>query len=137
MGTCLSLAGLLDVWNLSHEWVVALSAISVLTFIGSIIALPRLLASLPEDYFTTTQRPKSSWVRNAFGVVLVTVGIAMLVLPGQGVLTILAGSVLLDFPGKSRLERRLFAKPRVLDAINRIRRRRGRAPLEMPPAQPG
>jgi hypothetical protein len=71
-------------------------------------------------------------LKNLFGGVLVLAGVAMLVLPGQGILTILVGLMFLDFPGKFALERRLARQPPVLRAINWIRARGGRKPLEMP-----
>ena len=58
------------------------------------------------------------------------IGVLMLVLPGQGVLTILIGLTLLDFPGKRRFVRRLLMRPRVFRVINRLRRRFGRPPLK-------
>lgn len=57
----------------------------------------------------------------------------MLVLPGQGLVTILAGLLLLDFPGKFKLERALVRQPAVMNALNWIRVRRGRPPLQVPP----
>lgn len=121
-----------NVWSLSQELVVALTVLSVVTFLACLFALPRLFASLPEDYFTSGSRPKRSWWRNLLGVVLLAAGVAMLVLPGQGVLTILGGIVLLDFRGKAELERRILGRPKVLRAINRLRERRGRPPLQAP-----
>lgn len=120
------------VWSLSQEWIVALSLLSVATFIVSLLALPRLFASLPEDYFSSGRPPRRSWLLNVLGAVLLAAGVAMLVLPGQGVLTILAGIVLVDFPGKASLERRILGRPKVLHAINKIRGRRGRPPLHAP-----
>jgi hypothetical protein len=49
--------------------------------------------------------------------------------PGQGVLTILLGVMLLDFPGKRGLELKLVSRPKVLNTINRIRHRFDRPPL--------
>ena len=49
--------------------------------------------------------------------------------PGQGMLTILIGLMLLDVPGKRRLERRIVGRRRILQAINRLRKRFGRPPL--------
>jgi len=56
-------------------------------------------------------------------------GIAMLVLPGQGILAILGGIELMDFPGKYRLERWIVSRPAVLRSVNWLRRRMGRPPL--------
>jgi hypothetical protein len=61
----------------------------------------------------------------------------MLLLPGQGLLTILMGLALTNFPGKYDLERRIVSRPAVSTALNRIRRAGSRPPLEMPaPAAP-
>jgi hypothetical protein len=107
--------------------------------------LPFLLARIPEDYFADPKRhagglktlhPVLYWglrvIKNLVGWVLVLAGILMLVLPGQGILTIIVGLVLSDFPGKFALERRLASNERILGAINWIRRRSGHRPL-LPP----
>ncbi|MBA3256811.1 MAG: hypothetical protein H0T64_09210 [Pyrinomonadaceae bacterium] len=63
--------------------------------------------------------------KNLLGVVLVVVGILLSLpgVPGQGILTILLGVMLLDFPGKPRLEHWLVSRPKILQAINRLRHR--------------
>jgi len=61
--------------------------------------------------------------------VLLAAGIAMLVLPGQGILTMLIGISLVDFPGKRQLERKLIGQPAVLNTINKVREKFGRPPL--------
>jgi hypothetical protein len=73
-------------------------------------------------------------LRNAVGVVLVAVGAALSVpgVPGQGVLTILVGLFLVDFPRRQRLERALARRPGVLPALNRLRARFGHPPLRPP-----
>jgi len=55
----------------------------------------------------------------------------MLVLPGQGLLTILLGVTLVNFPGKYALERRIVSRPSVANTLNRIREAVGRNPLEL------
>ena len=67
--------------------------------------------------------------KNALGVVFVLAGVAMILLPGQGVLTILLGIMLTEFPGKYRFERWLVRRRAVLGAINWLRERAGRPPL--------
>lgn len=71
--------------------------------------------------------------RNLAGAVLVVLGAIMAVpgVPGQGLLTMLIGISLLSFPGKRRLERRLVRLPALLRAINRLRARFARPPLEL------
>jgi hypothetical protein len=65
------------------------------------------------------------------GAFLVLLGIVLSLpgVPGQGVLTILLGVMLLDFPGKRGLELKLVSRPKVLNTINRIRHRFDRPPL--------
>ena len=70
-------------------------------------------------------------VRNVLGWMFVLAGIAMLVLPGQGLLSIIAGLVLIDFPGKRRFERRLLASHVVRDAMNWLRRQGRPAALRL------
>jgi len=115
---------------------------SVALAVLSLLALPFLLARIPADYFHGRRRQPAPlggarWfgrlLKNVLGGVLLLVGIAMLVLPGQGILTILAALVFLDFPGKRRLEQRLVARPRVLKTINHLRARIGHPPLELDP----
>lgn len=119
-----------------------LGAASLVLLVASAALLPLLVARLPTDYFSATARSANrerhpllrlggSILRNLLGTVLLLAGIAMLVLPGQGLLTILAAVVVLDFPGKKALERRLVGYPPLLAAANRMRRWRGRPPFEM------
>jgi hypothetical protein len=65
---------------------------------------------------------------NLLGVVLVLLGVAMLVLPGQGLLTLLVGLLLVDFPGKHQLAVRLLSRPKVLSVVNKLRAHKGAAP---------
>ena len=126
-------------WFMEH-WVL-LAIFSVVSFIASIVGCAILLASLSPDYFKTKERIRRiknpvfriclSSVKNIFGGLLVVVGILLSVpgIPGQGVLTILTGLIISDFPGKRRLERRLIRLPAILSAANQIRSRFKRPPL--------
>jgi putative transmembrane protein PGPGW len=104
-----------------------------------------IVIRLPRDYFTAERkiaaatwhrhpllRPFAFVVKNLTGVVLLSAGVVMLVTPGQGVLTILVGLSLIDFPGKRRLERWLATRPPVWRAINWLRHRAGRDALQHP-----
>jgi hypothetical protein len=70
-------------------------------------------------------------LKNLLGAFLVLFGVVMSLpgVPGQGVLTILLGVMLLDFPGKRQLELKLVSRPKVLRTVNGIRRRFDRPPL--------
>lgn len=123
------------------EDVAVLALVSIVTFLVGVALVPLWLTRIPADYYVRPERPplpaSASRVavlvlRNAAGALLVVLGILMLVLPGQGVLTILLGFSLLSFPGRRRLELRILGRARVLGAVNALRRRAGRAPLEIP-----
>ena len=130
---------------LQHPVLLAiLAAVSVATFVASLLGVPFVLARLPADYFSRKEkkalgfepsnRPLGTLLavgKNALGALLVTLGVLMLVLPGQGILTVLVGLLLLDFPGKQRLERRLVGTPRVLRVVNALRKRWNRPPLKL------
>ena len=126
-------------WLRDPVFVVAISLGFAILGLVSLIALPFLLARIPTDYFVTppapTRRGSARWLgriaKNLLGGILLLFGIAMLVLPGQGVLTILAALILLDFPGKRRLERWFVLKPRLLGALNSLRARAGRPPIHV------
>ena len=69
-------------------------------------------------------------VKNLAGTLLVVAGLVMLVTPGQGLLALFVGVMLLDVPGKRTLEREILYRPSVLRVINRIRTKAGRPPLD-------
>ena len=122
-----------------------LAVISVVMFVATLLLIPVLVARIPVDYFVGQQRhdtgvrsrhPLLYWLglvgRNILAVVFVLAGIAMLVLPGQGILSILIGVSMSTFPGKFALERWLVSLPKVLDGINWLREKSGK-PALLPP----
>lgn len=126
-------------------WLAAIAAVVLL--IGFVV-LPVIVLQLPPDYFVRDRRvpvrrvrrhPLLWWMvavlKNILGLVLVAAGVAMLVLPGQGLLTILMGLGLMNFPGKFALERWTFGQPAVAASLNRLRSAAGRPPLELPPEE--
>jgi len=136
----------LQSWLQAHGGVVTvLVGVSIATAIVSVLALPLVLAGLPADYFATKKRtptplgrrhPTLRWTvrvaKSVAGFILILCGLALLVLPGQGLLMVLAGLVLAEFPGKRRLERTLARRDRVLRAMNWVRRKAGCEPFVPP-----
>lgn len=132
------------------EWISAhrsllegLAAGSLVLLVVTLVVMPIVIIKLPEDYFIRDRRESVRrsgrslvWagvvlVKNAIGIVLILSGLAMLVLPGQGVLTILFGVALTNFPGKYRLERKIVNSPSVRSALDRVRSAAGRPPLRL------
>ena len=134
-------ASLLTWGQMNQGLLFALGAASILMFVGTLVAVPIVICRLPRDIYVRRRRSRIRprgvatvffLVRNVLGVAIVASGILMLVLPGQGLLTIVIGIALLDFPGKQGLERRLIGHPRVIDAMNALRERFDRPPLDPP-----
>lgn len=139
----------------SPRLLLVLGILSAVTFVASVVGVPFFLTRLPGDYFSGRERAvlglpprrRPPWrialvvLRNLLGFTLMVLGLLMLVLPGQGLLTLVVGLLLADFPGKRRLERWFIGRPSVLRAINSLRRRTGRVPLTareswLPPKPP-
>ena len=129
---------------LSKEFLTAIALGSGVAFVIGAIAVPWIVVKLPKDAFSNVKR--HNWLdhqpaafriplrllKNVLALALVVVGIAMLVLPGQGVLAILLGVMLGDFPGKLRLQQWILAKPKVLNSLNWLRRKFNKPPLDRP-----
>jgi hypothetical protein len=124
-----------------HVW--AVTASSIVLFVFGLAAAALLAVSMPEDYFADTSPPPAAGrggatvsmikhvAKNIVGLVVLASGIVMLVVPGPGLVFIVLGLSLIDFPGKRQLERRLVSNPHVLARINRMRARFGRPPLKI------
>ena len=104
-----------------------------------------ILVKLPADHFSKKRKTKF-WAgprpaihaakvigKNIAGVLLVALGIVLSLpgVPGQGLLTVLLGIMLLDFPGRHRLEQKLLSKPSIVNTINRLRKRFDKQPLQV------
>jgi hypothetical protein len=119
--------------------------IFVASFLINLGIVSFILVKLPADHFSNSAKTKF-WAgrnpalrviaiigKNIGGVLLVVLGIVLSLpgVPGQGLLTILLGIMLLDFPGKHRLEQKLLSRPSIVNAINGLRGRFGKPPLEL------
>lgn len=139
-------------WHIISKWFVLLSELiashwvfvgifSGISLILSIVGCAALITYLPADYFTVTKQGQHiknpilrilvALVKNLVGVILIILGILLSVpgVPGQGLLTVLTGLVISDFPGKKRLARRIIGMQTVYSAANKIRGRFKRPPL--------
>ena len=123
-----------------------LGSLSILILITSVFMMVLIISFLPEDYFKSENRNLISNVQNSrypllkflvlitknfFGILLLLSGILMLVLPGQGILTIITGLVFMDYPGKYKFERKLLRQKGVINSINWIRSRLRKPPLKV------
>jgi len=118
-------------------------------FLGSLLisfgAIALVMVKIPPHYFSSTHErdflPDSPWLvrwgavilKNIAGVILIILGIILSLpgVPGQGILTILLGIIFLDIPGKRPFEARIIKRPAVLAAINKLRAKYDKPPLEL------
>ena len=126
-------------------WQKALFGVGVflVTFSFNLAIVTFLLARMPADYFHPAydrsfmpgRRGAMRWAgvigKNLLGVLLVALGLLLSLpgVPGQGLLTILLGVVLLDIPGVNALEHKLIRRHMVISAINGLRARFDKPPL--------
>jgi hypothetical protein len=126
-----------------------IGSLSLLVLVVSAIAVPLVIRRMPYDYFLEDsegaeeireQHPALRLtfliLKNLIGGILVLGGILMLLTPGQGILTIVIGLMLMDFPGKRRFEIWLISLGPINRGIQWIRERAGKRPLELPATEP-
>jgi hypothetical protein len=115
----------------------------LVTFSISLAIVSVIMVKIPADYFKKnrsrkvlpTYNPAVRFLavlgKNVLGILLVVLGIILSLpgVPGQGILTILLGIMLLDFPGKRGLEHKLVSRPQVLKTINKLRQKFGKPKL--------
>ena len=132
--------------SMNSDLLFLLGSLSIFILIISVFMMVLIISFLPEDYFKSENRNLISSVQNSrypllkllvlitknfFGILLLLSGILMLVLPGQGILTIITGLVFMDYPGKYKFERKLLRQKGVINSINWIRSRLSKPPLKI------
>ena len=136
-------------WLPLPEWLWPLLEVLAITSIAMIVIgiflVPVFVARIPARYYVdppghepgpgrprTPRRLALHILRNALGWLLVVAGVAMLALPGQGLLCLIAGLWLVDFPRKRKLEIWLVRRGPVLVSMNWMRKKAGKEPLQLP-----
>ena len=117
---------------------------SLFIFFFSILAINFVIKIIPVDYFDSTKRELSPFktsnsiiwliffiIKNIMGYLLILGGILMLVLPGQGLLTILLGLIFSDYPGKYKLEKKLITIKPLYRYINWVRKKSDIEPIKL------
>ena len=135
-----------DLWaSLTVGKVMWGAGLFLVSLVISFAAIGIVMIKIPPHYFSSRHEsdflPDSPWLvrwgaviaKNIAGVILIVFGILLSLpgIPGQGILTILLGLMFLDIPGKRPLETKIIKQPTVLSAINRLRARYDKLPLEL------
>jgi len=133
----------LQEWAQGHGYVLVILSISSLAmFLGTLAVIPLVVARIPTTYFLRrTRRPEYHHplfrllylvTKNLIGIIFFLTGFIMLFIPGQGLITMLAGIILMNFPKKRALALRIIRQREVLRAVTWMRTRSGRPPLLLP-----
>ncbi len=136
------LNSLLEIFEAYRSLIIWFGSISLFIFLFSLLTIKWLVALIPEDYFINKRVSKIRsinpllWyifliIKNIIGYSLILGGIMMLVLPGQGIFTIIIGLMLSNYPGKYSIERRFIAIPSILKSINWLRRKSNKPPINL------
>ncbi len=113
---------------------------SILLLLLTLLATPFLLARMPDNYFVQTPNDKPrtpirmliATIRTVLGVLLIITGILMFVTPGPGLVALVMGVSLCEFPGKHRLLQRLVSQPSVFSTLNWLRAKVDKPPFLLP-----
>lgn len=128
-----------QIYEFAGDYIIVITLVSIITFFASLILIPVLIIKIPEDYFIRCKKEfiKSYFkhpilrmivhiIKNFLGGVFILTGFAMLFIPGQGLLTMLIGSTLMDLPHKKDLEYKIIRRPHIYKAINLLRHKAGK-----------
>ncbi len=135
------LNNLLEYTNTYKNFIFWISLVSLTIFIISILSIRWLVLLIPENYFKEKKNSifkeeyffywiAFKFIKNSLGYLLIIGGILMLVLPGQGILTIFIGMILSDYPGKYHIEKKIIQSSIILRTINSIRKKSGKKSLK-------
>lgn len=122
-----------------------IALVSLIVWLVYAVVMFIAVARMSPDHFVSPAGSSDTWlgrhplarrlgrlVKNGAGGVLLLIGVAMLALPGPGLLTVLVALSLLDFPGKRKLVLRIVRERHVRRSFDWIRRRARRPPLVLP-----
>lgn len=129
--------------NLSWKEILLGVALFLISLVLSFSAIVLVVVKIPANYFSSHYQrdflPDSPFfvrwgaviLKNLLGIFLILIGIVLSLpgVPGQGLLTILLGLIMLDIPGKRPIEARIISRPTIQNAINKIRARFNKPPL--------
>ncbi len=132
-------------FGFTYKQIAVLAGVFLLSTLVSFAVVVTYLLAISDDHFIASDRgmrrrlqsrfSQIAWaiLKNLLGVALVVIGLVLALpgVPGQGLLTILVGLLMLDIPGKRRLELAIVRRGPVLRTINKLRARFKRPPLRL------
>ncbi len=132
----------LQTWLSGHALLLSiLASVSATLLVVTIVAAPWAVSRLPSNYLLQRLERNSKqgiWYsltsvsRALLGFLVTLLGLVMLITPGPGVIMLLLGISIAEFPGKNRLLIYLATRPNVLSSLNWMRKRHGKPPFIHP-----
>ena len=125
-------------FNAYKQIFIVLSTLSIIALILSPLIINLILIRLPQDYFIKAKddlKPTNyilQFIKNLFGTILIIIGLAMFVLPGQGLITFIIGMSLVRFPGKRKLQMKIVKNHSVQKSLNWFRFKSKKTPFIFP-----
>ncbi len=131
----------MDFLNQYQDIIIGIGIISSLSFVLSLLIIPIAVCRLDSSFFLHIHDPKVSkdehplvfillkTFRYSVGGILLLAGILMLFLPGQGILTMILGASLLDFPGKKPAIDSVLRRQSVQKSLNWLREKGNKPPF--------
>jgi len=130
----------LEIYTQFEDYIILIATISALIFVASLIFTPFLVSKIPQDYFTNPKYHQldiehfghviAVVARSILGFLLILLGLVMLFTPGQGILAIIVGLFLMEFPGKKRLEHKIIKNEITFKSLNWMREKFNKPPFE-------
>lgn len=127
---------MLDFFNQYQTLLIYISVFSFALLVAMILFTPYLVGKIPTDYFINEIYDKNQdsfiivLLKNLIGLILLLLGFIMLFTPGQGVITILLGLMIMQFPRKRKLEKKIIANKNALKILNWLREKNNKEPLK-------
>jgi hypothetical protein len=106
-----------------------ISIFSLGLFIVGTLGTYYWLLQLPYDYFKKIERNESmvkQVIRNFLAIILIVLGVLMLFLPGQGLITIFLGLYISDTKLTKKLKDKCLSSRKIQDGLNSIRIKHGK-----------
>ena len=132
----------LHTWLSGHTLLLSiLASVSTILLVTTIVAAPWAVSRLPADYLLQRLERDANqglWYsltsvsRALLGLLVTLLGLVMLITPGPGIIMLLLGISIAEFPGRNRLLIYLATRPNVLSSLNWMRKRHGKPPFIHP-----
>lgn len=122
--------------------------LSTASAVAYFIVISYIITQIDKDYFLRKKMADANTIEPSYftamnssvtllikiskiiiGICLLAVGLVMLVLPGQGLITVLIGLSLLPFPGKNKIEQSILSRKAVRSTLNWIRIKANKEPF--------